>query len=302
MVVLVLMGKPDIPDFFVNPKRFGNGFDPDKFFSQNKFIILGIIITLFILPNIFILVGAGERGVVFNRVTGMEKRVLEEGIRVVIPVLEQATKYNVREINYLFTDKNVGSKRGAYVMGNSIHTLTSDGQQIALEATARVRPNFKELWWLHQNIGMDQYDSYVTKIIVPVVKSVLREIVSGHTVEAIYSEDRRAIADEISKVLSEKLVDYRLVLSEFLLDEVSFSDAYQNAIEKKQQATIELDTKDNIIVEEENKRDAVITRAEGEAQAISLKVNALNLNPAYLKFRRAQVFGKRARVVFDDSL
>lgn len=294
------MDKPDIPDFFINPKG-GSNFDPDQFLSKYKGVIIAIIVLFLVLPNIVILVGAGQRAVVFNRITGMEKRVLAEGIQLIIPFVQEPAIYNVREISYIFSDKPERSKRGAFIMGGSINTLTSDGQNISVEVTVRARPDFKELWWLHQNLGNDDYESYVEKIITPVVRSLVREVIAGYTVSAIYSEDRRVIADSISKSLESNLSKYKVVLTEFLLDEVTFSDAYQNAIEEKQKARIELDTKDNIIIEERNKRDAVITQAQGEAEAINLKVQALANNPSYIKYRKAQILGKRTRMVFSDS-
>ena len=299
MILSVFMDRPDIPDFFINPK--GGGFDPDKFLSKYKMIIIGALVVFLVIPNIVILVGAGQRAVIFNRVTGVEKRVLEEGVQLVIPFVQEASIYNVREISYIFSDKPERSKRGAYIMGGSINTLTSDGQNISVEVTVRARPDFKELWWLHQNLGNDNYESYVEKIITPVVRSLVREVIAGYTVSAIYSEDRRAIADKISEVLARNLEKYKVVLTEFLLDEVNFSDAYQNAIEEKQKARIELDTKDNIIIEEQNKRDALITKAQGEAEAINLKVNALINNPSYIKYRKAQILGKRTKMMFSDS-
>jgi prohibitin 2 len=232
----------------------------------------------------------------------MEQRVLEEGVQFVIPLIQQATIYNVREISYIFSDKTDKSRRGSQIMGNAIHTLTADGQNITIDVTVRAHPDFKELWWVHQNLGNDNYSSYVDKIITPVVRSLVREVVSGYTVSAIYSEDRRAIADTISKALTEKLAKFKIVLTEFLLDEVTFSDAYQSAIEDKQRARIDLDTKDNVIVEEMNKRDAVITKAQGEAQAILLKVGALSRNPDYIRFRKAQIYGKRTTVILGDQI
>lgn len=298
------MDRPEIPDFFTRPNK-GGDFDPDKFLGKHKFTIVLVIILFLTLPNLVVLVGAGQRAVIFNRVTGMEKRVLEEGVQLVIPALQEATIYNVREISYIFSDKlDKTAKRrvGARMLGDSIHTLTSDGQNISVDVTVRARPDFKELWWLHQNLGDDTFNSYVEKIIAPSVKSLVREVISGYTVSAIYSEDRRAIADKISKELTEKLAAYKIVLSEFLLDEVTFSPAYQSAIEDKQRARIELDTKDNIIVEEENKRDAVITKAQGEAEAIRLKVDSLARNPSYIDFRKAQILGKRTRLILDDKI
>ncbi|MDD9897595.1 MAG: prohibitin family protein [Candidatus Melainabacteria bacterium] len=297
------MDRPDIPDFF-NARNFNNsgGFDPDKFLGKNKWTILLVIALIFIVPNFVILVGAGQRAVIFNRVTGMEQRVLEEGVQLIIPLVQQATTYNVREISYIFSDKSARSRRGARIMGNSIHTLTADGQNITADVTVRARPDFKELWWLHQHLGNDNFTSYVDKIITPIVRSLVREVISGYTVSAIYSEDRRAIAEKVSAALAAKLKNYKIVVTEFLLDEVTFSDAYQSAIEDKQRARIELDTKDNIIVEERNKRDAAITKAQGEAEAIRLKVNALGRNPDYIKFRKAQILGGRTNLIIDDQL
>jgi prohibitin 2 len=300
MLLSMSMDKPDIPDFFINPKG-GNNFDPDKFLSKYKMFIIAALVIFLVIPNIVILVGAGQRAVIFNRITGMEKRVLAEGVQLVIPFIQDPSIYNVREISYIFSDKPERSKRGAFIMGGSINTLTSDGQTISVEVTVRARPDFKELWWLHQNLGNDSYESYVEKIITPVVRSLVREVIAGYTVSAIYSEDRRAIADTISESLVKYLSKYKVVLTEFLLDEVNFSDAYQNAIEEKQKARIDLDTKDNVIVEERNKRDALITKAQGEAEAINLKVNALIANPSYIQYRKAQILGKRTKMVFSDS-
>ncbi|NQY79978.1 MAG: prohibitin family protein [Candidatus Caenarcaniphilales bacterium] len=301
------MNSPNLSDFFNpnNPNR--GGFDPDDFLNKNKIKLAVILVLIFILPNIVVLVGAGQRAVIFNRVTGMQQRVLEEGIQFVVPLLQQAVIYNVREISYIFSDDDSAERSrntSAKILGNSIDTLTADGQGISVDVTVRARPDFKELWWLHKELGQDTYkSSYVYKVINPTVRSIVREVIAGYTVSAIYSEDRRVIAEKISKTIETKLSEYKVVLTEFLLDKVTFSDAYQNAIEEKQKARIELDTKDNIIIEKQNERDAIITRAEGEAKAIQLKVNALNrFGSSYVKFKKAQILGKRAKLVIDNDL
>ncbi|MCH2227730.1 MAG: prohibitin family protein [Candidatus Caenarcaniphilales bacterium] len=297
------MNNPNLSDFFSsNNKR--NSFDPDDFLNKNKIKLAIILVLIFIIPNILVLVGAGQRAVIFNRVLGMQERVLEEGIQFIVPLVEQAVVYDVREISYMFSDDSERSRNSsARILGNSIDTLTADGQGISVDVTVRARPDFKELWWLHKELGKDSYNSYVNKIINPAVRSIVREVIAGYTVSAIYSEDRRVIAENISKAIEDKLAKYKVVLTEFLLDKVTFSEAYQNAIEEKQKARIELDTKDNIIVEKQNERDAIITRAEGEAQAIRLKVNALNrYGKSYVKFKKAQILGKRAKLVIDNDL
>lgn len=287
------MDKPDIPDFFINPKGGGN-FDPDQFLSKYKFFIIGIIVIFLILPNIVILVGAGQRAVVFNRITGMEKRVLEEGIQIVIPFIEDASIYNVREISYVFSSQNEEGYLPA------VNALTNDGQNILIEATVRIRPDFKELWWLHQNLGNDTRSNYVQKILIPLCRSLIREVISNYSVSQIYDQ-RAVVSEQIYAELEKGLAEYKIALNEFLFDRITFSADYQKAVEEKTKAKIELETKDNVIVEEQNKRDALITQAEGEAKAINLKVEALAANPSYIRYRKAQILGKRTKMIFNDK-
>ena len=44
------MNKPDVPDFFINPKGINN-FDPDQFLSKYKYFIIGIIVLFLVVPN-----------------------------------------------------------------------------------------------------------------------------------------------------------------------------------------------------------------------------------------------------------
>ena len=195
------MNNPNLSDFFSsNNKR--NSFDPDDFLNKNKIKLAIILVLIFIIPNILVLVGAGQRAVIFNRVLGMQERVLEEGIQFIVPLVEQAVVYDVREISYMFSDDSERSRNSsARILGNSIDTLTADGQGISVDVTVRARPDFKELWWLHKELGKDSYNSYVNKIINPAVRSIVREVIAGYTVSAIYSEDRRVIAENISKAI-----------------------------------------------------------------------------------------------------
>lgn len=104
------MDRPDIPDFFIRNQKGGGGFDPDKFLGNNKFLIIILVLLFLILPNTVVLVGAGQRAVVFNRLTGMEKRVLPEGVQLIIPLVQEASIYSVREISYIFTNERTRSK------------------------------------------------------------------------------------------------------------------------------------------------------------------------------------------------
>ena len=71
------MSGPNFSDFFGSNNS--NRFDPDDFFGKHKIKIFIIVALFFVVPNLVILVGAGQRAVIFNRVIGMEQRGTRRG-------------------------------------------------------------------------------------------------------------------------------------------------------------------------------------------------------------------------------
>lgn len=287
----------EVPDFFTrNPKgkdEFNNFINSiKKYFG---YIIFFILLLLF-LGGAFVKVGAGERAVVFNIFGGVEKRIIGEGIHIIIPLIQRATLYDIKLATYDFSTEEK-SKRGQ-AAGNEIHSLTSDGQRVDLEITVRVRPIPQALWKLHKYIGPD----YPEKVIFPMTTTVLREVLAEYPVEDVYSAKRQEIQTKVQENLKKYLLDkYFIDVEEVLIRNVKFSKEFQDAIDKKQQAYQEYLKMEYVIQAEEAKRDAKILQAEGEAKAINLRVMALMQNPDFIKYRRAQVYGKKAKVILTDS-
>ena len=288
----------EVPDFFTpSPKR--NKDLESLLNSLKKFwgYLLFVFVLLFLISGAIVKVDAGERAVIFNIFGGVEKRVIGEGIHLVIPVVQRATIYDVKEATYNFTSENQGIR--GKVVGDEIHSLTSDGQKVDIELSIRVRPIPSDLWKVHKTIG----PYYAPKIIFPKVRTVLREVLASYPVEDVYSVKRQEIQNNIQEKLHKDLSDnYSIDVEEILIRNVRFSKEFQDAIDRKQQAYQEYLKMEYIIAGEKAKRDAKILQAEGEAQAINLRVNALRANPSYIKYRRAQVYGKRAKLIFSEGL
>lgn len=263
---------------------------------QNYF---GYFLIAFIIFSIFsgaiVRVGAGERAVVFNIVSGVEERVLGEGINILIPIIERATIYDVKESTYSFVSEDKNSQ--GPVIGDEIHTLTADGQRVDVELSIRLKPIPSELWKLHREIGPD----YITKIILPKARTVLREVLAQYPVEDVYSIKRQEIQNKVQENLRNDLLkDYFIDLQEVLIRNVRFSKEFQDAIDRKQQAYQEFLKMEYILEAEKTKRDSKILQAEGEAKAINLRVGALRANPDFIKYKKSQVYGKRAKLVLTD--
>ncbi len=291
------MPEIEIPDFFTPKQNQQEELDKLVNWLKNFWGYLIIIVFLiFILSGSIIKVDAGERAIIFNIFGGVEKRVLGEGIHIIIPGIQRATIYDIKQATYNFTSEDQGQK--GKVAGAEIHSLTSDGQKVDVELTVRARPVPSELWQLHKYIG----PYYASKIIFPKSRTALREILAGYPVEDVYSIKRQEIQNKIQEHLQNDLSKkYFIAIEEVLIKNVRFSKEFQDAIDRKQQAFQEYLKMEYVLASERAKRDGKILQAEGEAKAINLRVNALKANPDFIKYRRAQVFGKRARLIFSNE-
>lgn len=289
------MPNPEIPDFFKpSPKQ-----ELENFLNSLKNFwgyIAVVLILFFFLGGTLVKVDAGERAVIFNVFGGIEKRVLGEGIHLIIPIVQRATIYDIKQASYSFAAQEQGLQ--GQVVGNEIHSLTSDGQRVDIELTVRARPQPSELWKLHKSIGVN----YPSKIIFPKTRAALREILSNYPVEDVYSVKRQEIQNRIQEHLQNDLTKkYFIDVEEVLIRNVKFSKEFQDSIDRKQQAYQEYLKMEYVLASERAKRDAKILQAEGEAKAINLRVNALKANPEFIKYRRAQVYGKRARLILTND-
>ena len=292
------MPELEVPDFFTPTQKQKQKFDNVVEFLKKFWGYVVIFILLFyFLAGAVVKVDAGERAVVFNIFGGVEKRVLGEGIHIILPVIQRATLYDVKQITYSFVSDEQGQQ--GLVVGNEIHSLTSDGQRVDVELTVRAKPQPDSLWKLHKLIG----PNYPSKVIFPKARTVLREVLVNYPVEDVYSVKRQEIQNNIQEILKEDLSKrYFIDLEEVLIRNVRFSKEFQDAIDRKQQAYQEYLKMEYILAAERAKRDAKILQAEGEAKAINLRVNALRANPDFVKYRRAQIYGKKAKLIFSENL
>src|SRR2546422_6665868 len=64
--------------------------------KMSPFAILAVVLVLLWVFSPFVIVGAGERGVVFNQLHGVEDKILPEGFSFIIPFVERVIKMDVR--------------------------------------------------------------------------------------------------------------------------------------------------------------------------------------------------------------
>jgi regulator of protease activity HflC (stomatin/prohibitin superfamily) len=251
-----------------------------KVFKRGGLTLALIVVLLILLPLVIVIIDAGETGVysLFGKVKDQE---MSSGLHFKNP-FAHITKMTIRTEEYTMSGV---SSEGKIQGVDSIQALTKEGLDVSLDMTVLYRLNEEKASDVYREVGLN----YEDKILRPMIRSSIREIIAQYDAKVIYSEKRSEIAGKISESLEKQLVERGFILEELLLRNVVLPMDLQKSIEQKLQAEQEAQKMEFVLEKEEKEKQRKIIEAEGqkESQEIinqSLTSNYLN----YLYIRNLQ--------------
>lgn len=243
-----------------------------------------------------------ERGVVISAIEpkGYREDVLQPGLRWVIPYAENVKTYSISKNTYTMS---IAHQEGEIQGDDSIAARTADGQEVYIDASIIFSLDPADVLEVH----IIWQDRYVDGLVRPTVRGVIRDAVSQFRVNEVYSTRRDELKTEIEQDLIQAMDENGLLLSDFVLRNITFTPEYAASIEQKQIAEqraqeaeyiveqrkqeaeqarqVAEGVKDAAIIEAEGEAQSQIIRAEAEAEALELIAEALASNPDLLQYR-----------------
>lgn len=249
-------------------------------------IIIGVVIfiaALILLFNSIVIVQAGNVQVLtqFGRTVGV---VFEPGLHFKVPFVQNTVNYSTRQVTYETSDEAEISK--ANYTDYTVDTTSADGQQIKIKFTIRFAIDDKQAEWILNNIGT--MNDLVEKVVKAESRSFARNIPKKYTAEQLYSEQVFVVQEELSNTLRPIFDRNGIILDEFLLRKIDFTDEYFNVLEDKQIAEERIVVEQNILEQEKIKKEQVIIQAEAEARQIEIKGEALKQYPQIIQLEFIQ--------------
>lgn len=242
-----------------------------------RFIVPAIVVfALALLFNAsFQTVGAGERGVVFSQLGGVQDRVLGEGFRLKIPFIEDIIPVNV-QVQKSQTDATAASK--------DLQTVSST---IALNY--HIDPG--KVNTVYQTIGIH----FKERVIDPAVQESVKAVTAEFTAEELITR-RSEVSTRIQEHLTPRLLVFNIITDGFNIVDFAFSREFNIAIEAKQTAEQNaLKAKrdlDRIKIEAEQKI------AQARAEAESQRLQGITISPIILQLRAIEKWdGKFPQVI-----
>jgi len=230
-------------------------------------IIIGVIVLVIVMAlssSLFFTIEAGERAVIFKTFEGGidKENVLTPGFSVKAP-WNDLYVYDVKE-------NSVEEK---------MDVLDKNGLSINVDVTVRFYPIYERIGYLHENFGK----GYITKLVVPEVRSAVRQVMGRFTAEEIYSTKRGEVETMIKNETDQSLGANDIQMRALLIRSINLPEQIKLAIENKLKQEQEALAYQFRLDKEESEAERKRIAAEGEAKANKI-INS-SLTPELLKMR-----------------
>ncbi len=265
-------------------------------------IALIVAVVLTTVSSGLVFINASERGVVISAVApkGYRETALEPGLHWIIPFLETVKPYSVAKQTYTMS---IAANEGNIQGDDSITARTSDGQEVFVDASVIFMVDPAKVVDLH----LTWQDRYSDELVRSVSRGVIRDVVSQFSVAEVYSTERVGLVSQISAQIADKLSANGLILQDFILRNITFSEEFSASIEQKQiaeqqaqQAKFVVEQKrqeaeqarqiaqgqaDAAVIAAKGEAEARVISAEAESKSLEMIANVIKSNPNLLTYQ-----------------
>jgi regulator of protease activity HflC (stomatin/prohibitin superfamily) len=238
---------------------------------RSRFLrIVVAVLLLILLFSSITSVPTGHVGVLtlFGRVTG---ETLSEGIHLINP-LKSVQRLSVQTQSI---------KESANVPSN-------EGLILALDTSLLFRLDRNKAAEVFQTVNED----YVVKIVEPTLRAAIRASTSSHTANALYTNARELVQQQIQDDLTKQLATRGVIVEAVLLRDVQLPTMLKGSIEAKQQA--EQDALRMSFILQKEKQEAERKRIEAQGIADFQKIVAQGISPQLLEWKGIEATEKLA--------
>jgi regulator of protease activity HflC (stomatin/prohibitin superfamily) len=250
--------------------------DRSSFMGKLGLVVILSLIGLIVISSAAIRIEAGTVGVVlqFGRVTG---RVLDPGLNWKIPFVDSIETYNTKDVVYETSPEFKQLDSQADYKSFPVDTTTEDGQSVDLSYSIRFRVDRASAPKIAQELGDEA--AVVEKVVKFHSRILCRQVPRSYEASELYTGDVSVVEMDIVSQLEPLFLEKGLILDSFGIREIAFSEDYIEAIEQKQIEKERVITEQYKAEQAKFKKEASITEAEGEAESIRIKGQALAQNP-----------------------
>lgn len=229
--------------------------------------VMGLLVLLAVLGILgsWFIVDQGERGVVLRN--GAFVRIAEPGLGFKLPIIDSVTDISVRTEKQTYADVTAYSR---------------DIQLAKLRVTVNYNVDVAEVRKIYQDYG--GRDAAVSRVLTPRVYDEVK-VVFGQFNARSAVEDRGKLGASMEDAIRKSTEGTGLMISGLQVEEIDFSKAFEQSIEERMKAEVEVakllqnlereKVQANIVrTQAQAQADKVLMHAKAEAESIRIKGDA----------------------------
>ncbi|WP_423775882.1 SPFH domain-containing protein [Allomeiothermus silvanus] len=268
-------------------------------------VIVGLVLA--VLAQSFVVIPAGNVGVVFNVLRGVQPQPLGEGTHIVLPFIQEVIVYDARLQEVTLAAPAPGGREPG-PSEEAITARSKEGLEIGVDVTVQYRVKHDEAPLLHRELG----PRFLDTLIVPQIRSKVRDAVGQFNAADLISTQRTQLEQAVTRGLGEELNKGHIELVGVLLRRIDIPQSVAKVIEEKQTAEQQVQVAENrrrqaeidaqrVVAQARGERDAAILKAEGEAKAIELRGQALKTSPEVVQLTVAEKLAPNVQTIMVPS-
>jgi regulator of protease activity HflC (stomatin/prohibitin superfamily) len=240
-------------------------------------LLAEVVLTL---ASSFALLGTGQVGLVYNfagKLTGVKT---QPGLIAKAPWTS-------------IVKESVQIQREDFVLGAENSAVTNDQQEITANLAINYEVDPQHVFTLYKNVG----PSWKQKLVDSRVLQDFKEVTATYHTIDITNHREQLRRDTLAR-LKQELAPYSITVTDFFIQNIGFSQAYQNAITAKQVQVQKAQQAQAKVAQAHAEAQQAIQFAEGQAASISLVGHALQNFPEVLKLRALEHLSPKAEVIY----
>lgn len=197
-------------------------------------------------------VNQGEEAVVLTN--GTISSIKGSGLYFKAPLFQSVEKFSIR------------TERSTY---ENVETYSKDIQTAHVKITVNHRLDPAKVGEIYQALGTD----YETKLIDNTALSTIK-VVFGQYSATESIDHRAALVKDMTDALTKKLSPYGIFIDNVSVENISFSDSYDKAVEARMKAEVEVQQANQTLQQEKIQADIARTQAQGAADSALIQATA----------------------------
>ena len=176
-------------------------------------------------------------------------------------------------------------------------TYTKDMQTADLTVTINYNLQPENVVKLHKEIGT----YYRTKVLEPKISNAIKDVVGQWNAAQLVSSRDKAAA-QMTEILSEQVAKNYINIQSVMINNIDYSDVFENAIEAKVVATQKAEEAKNKTIQVEEEAKQTVLKAEAEAKAMKIKSDSLAQNNNLILYEMAKNWNGVLPTILTDKV